>query len=161
MDQTRPDLNAGAINPVAAPPPLTPETPQPLGTGSELQMGMSIGSSVAGASGTPPIVPPPAGQGLPPELPHVDQENKSGGKKMMMIGVIVILLLLLGGAGYYYYSTMTGTPVEEVVETQSVPDSELTNLQTEIDQIEVADPEADLAGIDEEIKLIEATPSAR
>lgn len=139
--------------------PLTPETPQPLGAVSDPQMGMSIGSA-PGASGTPPVIPPPIGQGLPPELPQADLGNKSGGKKMMMIGIIVILLLLLG-AGGYYYTTMMNTEVEEEVETPVQPDHELTLIQTETEQIEISDPETDLSGIDQEISSLEATPSAR
>lgn len=136
---------------------MDPKTPQPLNAVPEPQIGMSLGSSLPG-TGTPPP-PPAAGSGLPPELSAVP-DGKSGGSKKMMIVIALIVVILLGIGGYYFYSTMMNQP-GETPETDTQSDADLTGLETELEQIQVTDPDGDLLEVDKEITLLEATPSAR
>lgn len=129
-----------------------PGMPQPLNTSAQMPTGMPM-------EPTQPLAP--QGVGLPSQLPGTPEVSKTGGSSKMLwiIGIIVLILVVLGG-GYYFY-TNTNKEISKSGSTKSQPDAGLTSLETELKSIEITDPEGDLAEVDQEIGLLEATPSSR
>lgn len=140
--------------------PITsnPEMPQPLNTAAQTPTQMPMGVP------TPPLGGIPSA-GLPPQLPTTPDISKTSGgsKKMMMVIIIILVLAVLGVGGYFAYSMMGSKTdsSEEAQEEVTTPTPDLSGLETELEDIEITDPERDLAEIDKDISLLEATPSAR
>lgn len=131
-----------------------PGMPQPLNTAAQTPVGMT--------PETPNTLGRSAGEGLPAQSsgnPVVSAS--SGGSKKIMIMIIVILILAIIGAGVYYFysSDKPEKEAEEVVDNQSM--SELTGLEGDLENIETSDPENDLTELNQDINLLEATPSSR
>jgi uncharacterized protein HemX len=154
--QSLPADAGNPLNPAGAEPvsPVGPGMPEPLNTTAQTPTEMPMGNP------TPPLGGS-AGEGLPVQAPGTINVNKSsGGSKKIMIAVILLLILAILGVGGYYFYTIpktTDTPKEKV---DNQPEQELTGLVTKLDSIEVTDPEGDLAEVDKEIALLEATPSS-
>lgn len=129
--------------------------PQPLNTSAQAPTVMPMGEP------TPPPPPPQSG-GLPQELPNSLQVSKASGKSGMfiMMSIIVVILIILGIGGYYFYTNMGQAGNKQTPQTPQNT-QELTGLATELEGVELADPEGDLKEIDREITLLEATPSSR
>ena len=135
--------------------PINPEMPQPLGTSSQMPTEIPLGE--------PTIPVPPGGGGLPPQMPSSPPEvskPQGSSKKIMFVGIIVVVLIILGIGVYYFYSTMN-KPVSEPEVTEAPQSTEeLDQLNSELEGVDVTDPEGDLVEVDQEIILLEATPAA-
>lgn len=131
---------AAPVNPV-----VSPGMPEPLNTAAQTPTQMPMGSP------TPPLGRS-VGEGLPAKAP--------GSKKIMIIVIILLTLGILGVGGYYFYTIpkTTDTPQEK---EDKQPEQDFSVLGTELDSIEVIDPEGDLAEVDREIALLEATSSSK
>lgn len=147
MNPNDPADAGNPMNPSGVAPlnPVGPGMPEPLNTAAQAPTQMPMGSP------TPPLGRS-AGEGLP---------AKASGSKKIMITIIILLMLAVLGVGGYYFYTMpktTDTPKEK---EDNQPEQDFTVLETELDSIEVIDPEGELAEVDKEIALLEATPSSR
>ncbi|MBI2593616.1 hypothetical protein HYW44_03160 [Candidatus Daviesbacteria bacterium] len=145
--QNLPASAGNPLNPAGAEPvnPVGPGMPEPLNTAAQTPTEMPMGSP------TPPLGRS-AGEGLP--------ARTTGSKKIMIIVIVLLVLGILGVGGYYFYTIPKSTETsKESVDKQ--PEQDFNVLGTELDSIEVTDPEGELAEIDKEIALLEATPSSR
>lgn len=103
----------------------------------------------------PPTNPPPTPNSVAP-LPTViqaDQPGRAGSKKMMIILIIVIVLVLILGAGAYYYLNYQSKPPAPA-QTTSAPDQTITNLKTEINNVNIDDPSGDFSNVDKDLQTL-------
>ena len=142
-------LNDPLAPPPAAPPPGPPPTPP-----GDLP------------AAPPPAMPPPPSMTVPsPVQPEVTQASGGSSKKPMMIAVIIVLLIaILGVGGFFAFNGMNKKPAEQEAGTNTgemsdTTDQDIENLNTEIEQIEIADPAGDLMEIDQQITAIDASAS--
>lgn len=109
--------------------------------------------------------PPPPPPGLPAQMPASPDvtQAKGSSKTMMMVFIIVLVVLILAVGGYYYYITMQKSS-SDTADPQTANTAATTNefdgLEDEVKNIEVTDPAQDLAEVDKEINLLDASPSA-
>lgn len=135
-------MNPSGIAPLN---PVSPGMPEPLNTAAQTPTVMPMGSQ------TPPLGRS-SGEGLP---------AKAHGSKKIMITIIILLILSILGVGGYYFYTMPKTTDTPEGKADSQPEQDFNVLETELDSIEVIDPEGDLAEVDKEIALLEATSSSK
>lgn len=144
-------------------PPQNPGTgiPQPLNTSAQVPTEMPIGEP------TPPP-PSPQNEGLPSNLPNSPQVNKAPGKsgKFILMSIIVLIVIILGIGGYYFYANMNlsgnkQTPESPKATQNNQNKEEVAGLATELEELELTDPEGDLEEINQEINSLEATQSSR
>lgn len=152
------DPNNPANNPQdGQAPPQSPimGMPQSLNTSLQTPTEMPMGEPT----------PPPQNGGLPPELPGSPQVSKApGGSGMfMLMSAVAVILVILGIGVYYFYTNMGKSGNKQTPQTpeSSRDNQSLTGLAAEVNGIDLVDPEKDLEEIDQEIILLEATPSSR
>lgn len=119
--------------------PASPGMPQPLNT-SQTPVETPIGVPTS-------------------QAPSPVTSSSSGSKKIMIIAIIILVLAVLGIVGYYFY-TMSMKSKAAATEEEVQANQEAAALQDSLDSIENTDPEEELAQIDNEISLLEATPSS-
>lgn len=147
-----------------------------------ISMGPENNSLTPPPTTPPPAVPPPTPPGdLPaapvipaPEpvaptavKPEVTQAPGGSSKKPMMIAIIIVLIIaILGVGGFFAFNTMQQKPAAEAEPvkteegTEDTSKKDIENLNSEVAQIELTDPDADLAEVDKDIAAIDASPAS-
>jgi uncharacterized protein HemX len=110
---------------------------------------------------TPPAPEPTPATASTPVMPNVTQSSGGGSKKSMMIIIIVLILAILGAGGFYYYQMMSKDSGETAASPTPADNKDLDNLNTEVESIEVSDPDGAMMEIDTQIAGLDATASAK
>jgi hypothetical protein len=135
----------------AAPPPSSPASPS-----------LTPPPTSPGDLPSAPPMPPPAPASTGAIKPEVTQAA-GGSKKPVMIAIIIVLIIaILGIGGFFIFNIMIKPADEEPAETEETAGSsnqDIENLNTEVKQIEITDPEADLMEVDQQINTIDASAS--
>lgn len=116
------------------------------------------------APSIPPPNPPAPSSGAVPVVPVITPAG-GGSKKPVMIAVIIVLLIAILGTGGYFAYKMMGVPEQTEEQTETTVDNtgkDLGNLETEMQGIQITDPESDLVEINQDINALDspASPSA-
>lgn len=113
---------------------------------------------------TAPLLPPQS-TGLPVDLPSTVEVSKPKGSSgiLIVMSIILVILIISGVGGYLFYTNMNkpiNNPPTQVVQSNQ-NNQELTGLSSELENVELADPEGALGEVNQEITLLEATPSSK